>query len=293
VTNPLIEPLKRFLIFLDAQVEALIPLPDMVSSYAIALILIAVIVKALTYGLNASQIKSMQSMQALQPKIKALQEKHKDDREKFAQAQLELYKEHGVNPLGGCLPMVIQLPVLIGLYQAISQLEQEGRLAGERFLWVPDLATCEPNPLCEPQLGDVFGLPIPILLVSMTLAQVVYQRYMTPPSTDPQQQAMQSVFKWMPVMFAFMFARFSSGLVLYYTAFTLVNIAQQLYMRRGQPDTLDVTPEASDKSSPTRADARSTEGSDNTDGREPDEQRKRRSGRKSATKRSRGKRSNG
>lgn len=232
MTQYIIEPLKNFLVLLNSWVSSTIPLPDSISSYAIALVLIAIIVKIVTYPLNATQFRSMKNMQTLQPKLKALQEEYKDDREKLAAAQMEMYKAEGVNPLGGCLPMIIQLPVLIGLYRAISLLQQEGALAEERFLWVPDLALCEPNPMCEAQLGAVFGLPIPILLITMTIAQMLYQKYMTPPSTDPQQQAMQSAFKWMPIMFAFMFARLSSALVLYYTAYTVVNIIQQLIMRR-------------------------------------------------------------
>lgn len=241
----IVEPLKSFLVALDAWVSGVMPLPSAISSYAVALILIAIIVKVITYPLNATQFRSMRNMQTLQPKLKALQETHKDDREAMAQAQMELYRQEGVNPLGGCLPMLVQLPILFGLYQAIRDLQLEGALAEERFLWVADLAVCEPNPLCEPQLGAVFGLPIPILLITMTIAQMAYQKHMTPPSTDPQQQAMQSAFKWMPLIFAFMFANLSAALVLYYTAFTVVNIVQQMIMRRegGKEDGTEDAPD--------------------------------------------------
>jgi membrane protein insertase Oxa1/YidC/SpoIIIJ len=149
---------------------------------------------------------------------------------------------------------LIQLPILIGLYQAIRMLQEEGALAEERFLWVSDLALCEPNPLCEPQLGAVFGLPIPILLITMTIAQMAYQKHMTPPSTDPQQQAMQAAFKWMPLIFAFMFAKFSAALVLYYTAFTVVNIVQQMIMRR-EGGTENASVEKTDAESTVTADS--------------------------------------
>ncbi len=251
--NFIVEPIKGFLVALDAWVTGFIPLPDSISSYAVALILIAVIVKLVTYPLNATQFRSMKNMQTLQPKLKKLQDEHKDDREKLAQAQMELYRSEGVNPLGGCLPMLIQLPVLIGLYQAIKILEVEGALAEERFLWVSDLALCEPNPLCEPQMGAVFGLPIPILLITMTIAQMAYQKHMTPPTTDPQQQAMQAAFKWMPLIFAFMFAKLSAALVLYYTAFTVVNIVQQMIMRR-EGGAEDASVEQTDAESAVTAD---------------------------------------
>jgi YidC/Oxa1 family membrane protein insertase len=138
------------------------------------------------------------------------------------------------------LPLLIQMPILFGLYRAIFKLgpppSGTGQLVGEHFLWIRDLGLCEPNPLCD-ATGGPFGLPIPILLIVMTVAQMAYQKWMTPPSTgsDANAQAMQSVFKWMPLMFAFIFASLPSGLVLYYTVFTVANIVQQLLMRRGQP----------------------------------------------------------
>lgn len=262
--NLIAEPLKDFLVALDGWVTGFVPLPDSISSYAVSLILIAVIVKLVTYPLNATQFRSMRNMQTLQPKLKKLQDEFKGDREKLAQAQMELYRAEGVNPLGGCLPMLIQLPILIGLYQAIVLLSQEGALAEERFLWVSDLALCEPNPLCEPQLGAVFGLPIPILLITMTVAQMAYQKHMTPPTTDPQQQAMQAAFKWMPIIFAVFFATLSAALVLYYTAFTVVNIVQQIIMRRtaeaadASVETAEGEPDGASSSTPPKSDAAKT-----------------------------------
>jgi len=233
--NPLTPILERLIQWLHALATQL-PLPDAVSPYAVAIIGIALLVKLATYPLNVTQMRSMRAMQALQPKLKELQARHGDDREAMAQKQLELYREHQVNPFGGCLPMIVQIPVLFGLYSAIRALGNEGRgpMAGERFLWIPDLSMCEPNPICGAASppGEVFGLAIPILLILMVVSQMLFQKFMTPPTTDPQAQAMQSVFKWMPLLFAFMFASLSAGLVLYYTMFNVVAIAQQYAMLR-------------------------------------------------------------
>jgi len=250
--NPLTPLLQQLIEWLHALATQL-PLPASISPYAVAIIGIALLVKLVTYPLNVTQMRSMRAMQALQPKLKELQERHGDDRETMAQKQLELYREHQVNPLGGCLPMIIQIPVLFGLYSAINALGNNGRgpLAGERFLWIPDLSKCEPNPLCGAASppGEVFGLAIPILLILMVVSQMLFQKFMSPPTTDPQAQAMQSVFKWMPLMFAFMFAGLSAGLVLYYTMFNVVAIAQQYAMLRsfGPPG------EAAPASDPTGA----------------------------------------
>lgn len=241
LTNPFTDIFVKLIGFLNTS-AARLPLPENVSSYAIALILVGIAVKAITWPLTAAQMRSMRKMQEVQPQLQELQKKYAGDREKQAQAQMELFKANGVNPLGGCLPMVIQLPVLFGLYRAISHLGAPpgtGELMGQRFLWIPDLSKCEPiySRICKgsPE-GHVFGLPIPILLIVMTAAQMLFQKYSTPPqtSTDPQAQAMQSAFKWMPLMFAFIFASLPSGLVLYYTVFTLTNLVQQVWTRRNK-----------------------------------------------------------
>jgi YidC/Oxa1 family membrane protein insertase len=235
LSNPLTEPFKLVLLQLN-ELAASLPLPPEISSYAVALILVGVLVKVVTYPLTASQMRSMRGVQALQPELKALQERYKDDREKLAQKQMELYREHGVNPLGGCLPLIIQMVVLFALYGAIMSLANEGVLAGQRFLWIPDLSKCEPNPLCSGAPGALLpgGLPIPILIIAMVASQYAYQMYATPPSTDPQAQAMNSMMKFMPLMFAFFFVSLASGLVLYYTVFNVVGVAQQLLLNRAR-----------------------------------------------------------
>lgn len=239
LSNPFTGLFVQLIDFLN-ETAARLPLPDNVSSYAVALILVGVAVKIITWPLTAAQMRSMRKMQEVQPQLQELQKKYANDREKQAQAQMELFRANGVNPLGGCLPMFVQLPILFGLYQAITHLGKPpgtGVLMKERFLWIPDLSVCEPTLklLCKDSPpGGVFGLSIPILVIVMTSAQMVYQKFSTPPqnTNDPQAQAMQAVFKWMPLMFAFIFASLPSGLVLYYTVFTLANVVQQVWSRR-------------------------------------------------------------
>jgi YidC/Oxa1 family membrane protein insertase len=240
LANPFTELFKQLLIQLNALSAQYLPLPASVSSYAIAIIAVAVLVKLLTYPLTVTQMRSMRSMQVLQPKLTEIQSRYKDDREKLAQAQMELYRENSVNPLGGCLPLVIQMVVLFGLYAAVNQLSHEHVLDGKPFLWIPDLSKCEPSPFCGAETA-VLGLPIPILIIIMTVAQLLYQKLLTPPTTnsDPQQAAMASTMKWMPLMFVAIFIKLPAGLVLYYTVFNLVSILQQYYLNRSLQAPLD------------------------------------------------------
>jgi YidC/Oxa1 family membrane protein insertase len=182
-------------------------------NYGIAIIVFGILVKMVTLPLTIQQLKSSRAMQKIQPLMKDLQEKYKDDREALAQKQMELYREHGVNPLGGCLPLIIQLPVLWGLYRAIYNLANQGALK-EGFLWIDSLARPE-------------GFPY-ILIALMVASQFLYQRLMTPPTGDDQQQSMQKAMQFMPLIFAFIFINLPAGLVLYYMVFNVVSVLQQV-----------------------------------------------------------------
>ncbi|MFQ5593120.1 MAG: YidC/Oxa1 family membrane protein insertase [Anaerolineae bacterium] len=190
----------------------------LLGSYGIAIIVFGIVVKMVTLPLTIQQLKSSRAMQRIQPLMKQLQEDYKDDKEKLAQEQMNLYREHGVNPLGGCLPLVIQLPVLWGLYRAILNLSQTDPAFGDRFLWLKSLA--------EPE-----GMPY-ILIGLMVVSQFLYQRLMTPPSADPQQESMQKVMQFTPIIFAFVFIKLPAGLVLYYLVFNVVSVAQQLAINK-------------------------------------------------------------
>jgi YidC/Oxa1 family membrane protein insertase len=225
-----VEPLIQLLSWLTTQLHAL-PLPSWLSAYGVALVFIAILVKVVTFPLTATQMRSMRRMQELQPELKRLQKVHKDDRETLARAQMDLYKEAGVNPLGGCLPLLIQLPVLWGLFQAINAMGTNPsfhRYVTEQFLWLTDLSQPEPTPTSDPR-----GLPF--LLILMVASQFLYQRFMTPPTTsdgDAQAEAMRSVMKFSPLIFGFLFLKFPAGVVLYYLAFNLASVVQQWFLNR-------------------------------------------------------------
>jgi YidC/Oxa1 family membrane protein insertase len=223
--NPLVPPLERMLQWLNVTIEPLNPFPELIGSFAIALIIVAVLVKIVTYPLSLAQMRSMRNMQALQPKMKELQEKHKGDREKLSQAQMEMYKEEGVNPFGGCLPLIITMVVLFSLIGAVNALKPE--MQGQPFFWIPNIANCEVNADCNyiPE-----GLPILVLL--MVASQFFYQKFMTPPTADPQAQALNASMKFMPLIFGVFFIALPAGLVLYYLVFNVVSLGQQLIINR-------------------------------------------------------------
>ena len=196
---------------------------SVVPNYGVAIILLTVMVRLCTAPLAAKQMKSMKRMGEIQPKLKALQEKYKDDKQQQSQETMKLYKEAGVNPLGGCLPMVLQIPVFIGLYYAL-QSSIDLRQA-PFMLWIDDLS--RPETLFT--IPGV-GWPVRVLPVLMTLSMVIQQR-MTPTTTmDPVQARTMMIV--MPVMFFFMFYGFPAGLVLYWFVSNLLAIAQQLYLNR-------------------------------------------------------------
>lgn len=224
--NPLEPPLEAMLQWLNDTIEPLNPFPEVIGSFAIALIIVAVLVKIVTYPLSLAQMRSMRNMQALQPKMKELQEKYKGDREKLSQAQMEMYKEEGVNPFGGCLPLIITMVVLFSLIGAVNALKPE--MQGQPFFWIPNIAACEANPDCQGLLPE--GLPILVLL--MVASQFFYQKFMTPPTADPQAQAMNATMKFMPLVFGIFFINLAAGLVLYYLVFNLVSLGQQLIINR-------------------------------------------------------------
>jgi YidC/Oxa1 family membrane protein insertase len=187
-------------------------------SYGLAIIVFGILIKMVTLPLTLQQLKSSRAMQQVQPLMQELQKKFKDDKEKLAQEQMKLYREHGVNPLGGCLPLVIQLPILWGLYRAILNLAQTDPAFGHSFLWLKSLA--------EPE-----GVPY-ILIGLMVVSQFLYQKLMTPPTTGGDQETMQKAMQFMPIIFAFVFIKLPAGLVLYYLVFNVVSVVQQVAINK-------------------------------------------------------------
>lgn len=178
----------------------------LVQNWGWAIVLLTLTVKAIFYPLTAASYRSMAKMKALAPRLERMKEQYGDDRMKFQQAVMEMYKSEKVNPLGGCLPMLIQIPVFIGLYWALLA-SVELRQA-PWILWYTDLARPDPY----------YVLPV-IMAATMFL-----QTFLNPPPADPMQAKMMKI---MPVAFSVMFFFFPSGLVLYYVVNNILSMAQQ------------------------------------------------------------------
>ena len=186
--------------------------------YGLAIIFITVVIRSAIWPLTRASTRSMKRMQELQPQIKALQEKYKDDPQKFQQKTWEFYKKNKVNPLGGCLPMVLQIPVFIGFF---GMLRSAIELRGAHFLWIGDLS--QPDTIFTlPLLGHNFPInPMPLIMG----ATQFWQASMTPvsPGMDPAQQKMM---RYLPLMMVYFFYNYSSGLALYWTCSNLITILQ-------------------------------------------------------------------
>jgi len=182
-----------------------------VGNYGIAIIIITVILKAFFFPLTHKSYKSMKGMQKIQPEMAKLREKYKDDRDAMNKAVMELYREHKVNPMGGCLPMIVQIPVFFALYKSLM-FSIELRHA-PFFFWITDLADKDPY----------YVTPV-IMGITMFV-----QQKMTPSNMDPMQQKMMLA---LPVVFTFMFLSFPSGLVLYWLVNNVLTIGQQMYINK-------------------------------------------------------------
>ena len=194
-----------------------------VHNYGIAIILVTVLFKAIFWPITQRGMKSMKNMQKLQPKMAKIKEKYKSDPTKMNQEVMSLYKTYKVNPLGGCLPMVLQIPVFFALYKVLLQ-SIELRHA-PFMLWITDLAA--PDRLWIgmdiPYLG---GIPVLTLLMG---ASMFLQQKMSPSTADPTQA---KIMMFLPVVFTFMFLNFASGLVLYWFINNLLSILQQVLINR-------------------------------------------------------------
>ncbi len=210
-------PLTKLFVWLLRALYALIP------NYGVAIIVLTVLVRLVTAPLTSRQMSSMKRMQALQPRIKALQEKYADDRQKQSEEMMKIYRESGVNPLGGCLPILLQFPVFVGLYYAL-QSSIELRQA-PFFGWINDLSAPE-------TLFTIPGIDLPVRLLPLIMgASMVLQQKLSPqPTADPAQQRMMMTI--MPVMFTVLFYQFPSGLVLYWLVSNLLASGHQYWLTR-------------------------------------------------------------
>ncbi len=187
-------------------------LHSLVGNWGVAIILITLVVRGGMYPLTKAQYTSMAKMRMLQPKLTALRERFGDDRQKMSQAMMELYKQEKVNPLGGCFPILIQMPIFIALYWTLMESVE---LRHAPFtLWLTDLSVKDP----------FYVLP---LLMGATMWWI--QKMSPTTVTDPMQQ---KVMQFMPILFTFMFLWFPAGLTLYWLVSNIVTIAQQTYIYR-------------------------------------------------------------
>ncbi len=211
-------------------------------NYGIAIILLTVLVRALMFPLGRKAALSAQKMQSLQPLLKELQEKFKDDKEKQTRETFALYKRHGVNPVGGCLPALIQLPIFVGLWQALNT---SFPLRHEKFLWIRDLAAPDmlfhlpfelslawlPWPFTSVNLGSWINV-LPFLVVGLMLIQT---KLFSPPATTPDMEMQQKSMRIVMVLMAFMFYKVPSGLGIYFITSSLWAIGRAPALAQGDP----------------------------------------------------------
>jgi len=182
-----------------------------VGNYGIAIILLTILIKAIFWPLGNISYKSMKEMQKIQPKITALREKYKNDQAKLGQETMALYKTHKVNPFGGCLPILIQIPVFIGLYNTLLYAIELRH--SPFFWWIQDLSAKDPYYITPIVMG----------------ATQFIQQKMTPTMGDPMQA---KIMLAMPIIFTFIFLNFPSGLVIYWLFNNIFSIGQQLYINK-------------------------------------------------------------
>ena len=192
--------------------EVMVHIRKVIPSYGLVIIVVSLLVKAIFWPLTHKSFESSAKMRALSPKIKQLQEKHKSNPQKQQQEMMKLYREHGVNPLGGCLPMIVQMPVLYALFIVFRSTIA---FRGEPFLgYIPDLSAPDPYWILPLVMG------VSMLLQQKVMAQMV---------TDPRQKMLGYM---MPVIFTALFLNMPSGLVLYWTVSNVASIIQQILINR-------------------------------------------------------------
>lgn len=214
-------------------------------NFGIAIILFTILIRLITHPLTVKQIKGTQGMQELQtnPRWIEAQKKYKDDKEKLAQEQMALYKELGINPFGSCLPLLIQFPIIIGLYQAIIQSMSNTpldmlKLVRHVYPWLMDVGAIIPLQhdflwmnLGQPERLMIPGIPfgIPVLAILVVITTFLQSRVMTPPSTGSNDQAAQMtgvMNLYMPIFMGYLSYTLASGLALYFVVSNVFSILQ-------------------------------------------------------------------
>jgi YidC/Oxa1 family membrane protein insertase len=200
---------------------------SVIPNYGIAIIILTILIKGVLWPLGSKSYKSMSEMKKIQPLMKEIREKHKNDKKKMNEEVMSLYRTYKINPLGGCLPMVVQLPVFFALYRMLYQ-AIELRHA-PFFLWIDDLSA--PDRLFHfgfsiPFMEPPYGVPVLTIIMGATM---LLQQKMSPPMGDPTQAKMMM---FMPLIFTVIFINFSAGLVLYWLVNNILSISQQYYIQK-------------------------------------------------------------
>jgi YidC/Oxa1 family membrane protein insertase len=207
-------------------VNFLVYIHNYTGNYGWAIIVFSVIMKIVLYYPTQSQFKSMKEMQKVQPELKEIQKKFKDNPQKLQTEQMALFKRHNINPLGGCLPILIQMPVLWGIFVAIRKMAESQMFGSETFLWIGGpLSKLYPKWIAS-SLAD-HDLPLVVLYgFSMYLSQKLT---VSDPATEGTQKMMSII---MPIAFTFIMWNFPSALILYWLMFNIFSIVQQYFVMR-------------------------------------------------------------
>ena len=215
--RPISKAVHWFLLFLH----------NYIPNYGFVLLIFSVFIKILVYPLTNKSYVSTKKMQAIQPMLNDLREKHKNDQRKFAQAQMALFKEHGVNPLSGCVPILLQMPLLFALFTVFrSSIELRG---APFMLWINDLS--RPDAVFDLGINiPLYGSQVAILPLLMGITMFIQMKLTPTPQSGGQQKFMMY---FMNGFFVLIFNQFPSGLVLYYTLFNVLTILQQKYLTPG------------------------------------------------------------
>ena len=210
----------------DFVVYVLNAIYGVVGNYGIAIIIVTILMRIIVFPLTLKQEKSMKKMRDLQPEIEKIKEKYKDSPQEYQQKTAELYRESGVNPLGGCLPLLIQMPVFVALYWAFSG---NAIPADAKFLW---FTLKQPDRLF--MIGKFAFNLLPILNVGVTYIQ---QKIMTSATSGQESnQQMQTMLYMMPIMMLFIFYNMPSGVTLYYLVSGALSLVQQYFILKGRSD---------------------------------------------------------
>jgi YidC/Oxa1 family membrane protein insertase len=220
-------------------------------NFGLAIIIFTIVIRLITYPLTAQQLKSQKKMQELNnsKKWQDIQKKYKDDKQKLSQEQMNIYKEMGINPLGSCLPLLIQFPIMIGLYQSITlamasapiQLLNLSRSIysfipashliplNSKFLWM-NLGLPE---ISSPHALVIFGFAVPIMTIIVVVTTYLQSKLMTPPPTNPGDQSAQMskmMNLYMPILMGWIAYSLASGLALYFIVSNILGVAQYAIM---------------------------------------------------------------